>query len=164
MSASSRLKRTDQGMDGTFEVSGRPGQSGLAARPAHGVDIAALAARFGPALAGWVVPFLLVFYLAMKGGGYDPLVGGQVGIVVWWVVVLAALVGVLPVARVGTPAWIGFGLLGAFAAWTALGVSWSSTSEQGVAEIGLVSTYLGVFILGLAGRGPDRLRRTAGAV
>src|SRR3954451_9735921 len=151
-------------MDGSFEVSGRSGQSGLAARPAAGVDVAALAARLGPILAGWVVPFALVLYLAMKGGGYDPLVSGQVGIVVWWVVVLAALVGALSAARLGAAGWVGFGLLAAFAAWTALGVNWSSSSEQSVAQIGLVATYLGVFVLALAGRGPERLRRTASAV
>jgi O-antigen ligase len=151
-------------MDGTFEVSGRPGQSGLAARLGAGVDVAALTARFGPLLAGWVVPFLLVFYLAMKGGGYDPLVSDQVGIVVWWIVVLAALVGVLPFVRIGAAGWVGFGVLVAFAAWTALGVIWSSTAERSVAQIALVLTYLGVFALSLAGRGPERLRRTAGAV
>ena len=151
-------------MDASFEVTGRPGQSGLAARPARGVDVSAVAARLGPVLAGWVVPFLLVFYLAMKGGGYDPLVSGQVGIVVWWVVVLAALVGILPTTRLGAAGWVGAGLLVAFAAWTALGISWSASSEQSIAQLGLVLTYLGVFVLGLAGQGPDRLRRTAGAV
>jgi O-Antigen ligase len=151
-------------MDGTFEVSGRPGGSGLATRAGAGIDVAALTARLGPLLAGWVVPFGLVFYLAMKGGGYDPLISDQVGIVVWWVVVLAALVGILPFSRLGAAGWVGFGVLAAFAAWTALGVTWSSSSEQSVAQIALVLTYLGVFVLSIAGRGAERLWRTAGAV
>src|SRR5919202_27725 len=134
-------------MDASFEVSGRSGQSGLAARPGAGIDVASLVARLGPLLAGWVVPFALVLYLGLEGGGYDPLVSDQVGIVVWWLVVLAALVGILRFARIGAVGWVGFGLLLAFAAWTALGVSWSSSSEQSVAQIALVLTYLGVFAL-----------------
>jgi hypothetical protein len=151
-------------MEGTFEVSGRPGHSGLAARPGAGIDVAELAARFGPILAGWVVPFLLVLYLALKGGGYDPLVSDQVGIVVWWVVVLAALVGLLRLSGIGAAGWVGLGLIGAFAAWTALGIGWSSSAEQSVAQLALVATYLGVFVLALAQRGSEGLRRAAGAV
>jgi O-Antigen ligase len=120
--------------------------------------------RIGPVLGGWVLPFALVLYLALKGGGYDELVYGQVGIVVWWIVALGAAVAVLPASRVGTAGWVGFGLMGALAIWTALGIGWSSSAGRSVAELGRVATYLGIFALALATQGPDRLRRTAGAV
>src|SRR3982751_250534 len=111
--------------------------------------------RIGPVLGGWVLPFGLVLYLGLKGGGYDEIVYGQVGIVVWWIVVLGAAVAVLPVSRIGIAGWVGFGLLGAFAAWTALGIGWSSDAERSVAELGRVATYLGIFAVALATQGPD---------
>jgi hypothetical protein len=120
--------------------------------------------RIGPVLGGWLLPFVLVLYLALKGGGYDELVYGQVGIAVWWIVVLGAAVAILPVSRIGICGWVGFGLLGAFAAWTAFGIGWSASAERSVEELGRVTTYLGVFALALATQGSDRLRRTMSAV
>jgi hypothetical protein len=120
--------------------------------------------RIRPVLGGWALPFALVLYLALKGGGYDELVYGQVGIVVWWIVALGAAVAVLPASRVGTAGWVGFGLMGALAIWTAVGIGWSSSAGRSVAELGRVATYLGIFALALATQGPDRLRRTTSAV
>ena len=120
--------------------------------------------RVGSFLAGWLLPFALVLYLGLKGGGYDQVVYGQVGIIAWWIVVLGAAVAVLPLSRVSTAGWVGFGLLAAFAAWTALGVGWSSSAERSVAELGRIGTYLGVFALALVTQGTGRLRRTVSAV
>jgi hypothetical protein len=118
----------------------------------------------GPALAGTVLPFALVVYLALDGGGYDSLVYSQVGIAAWWLLVLGALVGVLPFARPRPAAWLGLGLLTAFCVWTALGIAWSESAERSVAEVGRVAAYLGVFALALAVQGPDGIRRTVKAV
>jgi O-Antigen ligase len=120
--------------------------------------------RLGPPLAGSVLPFILVLYLALKGGGYDGIVYGEVGVAVWWIVLLGALVGVLPVVRVTRAGWIGLLLLGAFAAWTALGIGWSESAERSAAELGRVATYLGIFTLALFAQGTDGLRRTVNAV
>jgi len=120
--------------------------------------------RIGPVLGGWVLPFAFVLYLGLKGGGYDELIYGQVGIIAWWLVALGAAVAILPVTRIGAAGWVGLGLLGAFAAWTALGIGWSSSAERSVAELGRVATYLGIFALALATQGRDRLRRTLSAV
>jgi hypothetical protein len=119
---------------------------------------------FGPFLAGSVLPFALVLYLALRGGGYDRIVYSEVGIAVWWLVVLGALIGVLPAARISRPGWVALGLLSAFVAWTALGITWSESAERSAAEAGRVAAYLGVFALALAGQGRDGLRRTAYAV
>jgi O-Antigen ligase len=120
--------------------------------------------RLGPALAGSALPFLLVLYLALKGGGYSEIVYGEVGIAAWWIALLGALVGVLPRIRVTPAGWIGLALLGAFAAWTALGIGWSESAEQSVAELGRVATYLGIFALALLAQGRDGLRRAVNAV
>ena len=120
---------------------------------------AELLRRYGPAAAGYALPFLLVFYLALRGGGYDSIVRGEVGIAVWWVVLLGAAVGALPATRLSRSAWIMLGLLAAFGAWTALSISWSESSERSAAELARVAAYLGVFTLAVAAQGRDGLRR-----
>ena len=121
--------------------------------------------RLGPILASTVLPFVLIVYLALEGGGYDIVVRSEVGIAIWWIVLLGALVGVLPVGRpLGRAELIGLGLLLAFAAWTALGVSWSDSSERSVAEVSRVLTLLGVFALSLSAQDREALRRTVRAI
>jgi hypothetical protein len=119
---------------------------------------------FGPALVGSVLPFALVLYLALRGGGYDGVIYGEVGIAVWWLLLLGALVGILPATRIPRAGWVALGLLVAFAAWTALGMTWSESAERSAAEAGRVAAYLGVFALALVAQGRDGLRRTVNAV
>src|SRR5437763_754467 len=73
----------------------------------------------------WVLVSALVLYLAFDGGGYDIVVHSQVGIVVWWVVLIGAGFGLLPRARLSRAGWGALGLFAVFAAWTALGSTWS---------------------------------------
>jgi hypothetical protein len=117
-----------------------------------------------PAISAWLLPFALVVYLALKGGGYDPIIRSEVGIAVWWIVLLGALVGILPAVRIGAAAWVGLGLLAAFAVWTALGIGWSESAERSVAELGRVAMYLGVFVLALGARRPDTARHALNAL
>lgn len=117
----------------------------------------------GPLLAGSALPFVLILYLGLKGGGYDEVVYGQVGIIVWWLVLLGCFAGVLPAARLTRPGWVALALLAAFAAWTALGIGWSESSERSVSEVGRLATYLGVFTLALFAQGKDSLRRNLNA-
>jgi hypothetical protein len=119
---------------------------------------------FGPALVGSVLPFALVLYLALRGGGYDRVVYSEVGIAVWWLLVLGALVGVLPAVRISRAGWVALGLLSAFVVWTALGTTWSESAERSAAEAGRVAAYLGVLALALAAQGRNGLRRTVNAV
>ncbi len=77
-----------------------------------------------------MLPFGLVFYLAMRGGGFDSVVRGELGIIAWWSLLLAILAGVLPAARVPRSGWIGLGLIAAFAVWTGLGIGWSDSAER----------------------------------
>jgi hypothetical protein len=122
------------------------------------------AVQTGPAIAGWLLPFALVVYLALKGGGYDDIVRGEVGIAVSWIILLGALVAVLPATRIGRAGWIGLALLVAFAAWTAVGIIWSDSAGRSVTEVGRIAMYVGVFTLALAAQGHDGLRRTLGGV
>jgi hypothetical protein len=126
-------------------------------------SLPAVARRHLPAIAGYALPFLLVVYLGLQGGGYDPIVRGEVGVAVWWLVLLGALAGALPAARVPRAGWAMLGLVGAFAAWTALGIGWSESSERSVEELGRLAAYGGVFALALLAQGREGLRRTAQA-
>ena len=126
--------------------------------------MADLRERLGPILASTVLPFALVLYLALEGGGYDVVVRGEVGIAIWWIVLLGALVGALPVRALGRAELAGVGLLLAFAAWTTLGISWSSSSERSVEEAARVLIFVGVLALSVAAQDREALRRTVRSV
>jgi O-Antigen ligase len=118
----------------------------------------------GRLLAEVGLPFVLIVYLGLRRGGYDTVAFGEVGVAVWWVVLLGALIGVLPRARLSPVAWAAVGLLGAFTCWTALGISWSPSAEESTADLARVGTYLGVFALALCCQRPGTLRRAVSAV
>ena len=120
--------------------------------------------RLGPPLATSAIPFLLIVYVALKGGGYDAIVRGEVGIAVWWIILLGSIIGILPLARVTAAGWAGIAALTAVAVWTAAGISWSESSERSVVELARVATYLGILVLALLVQGRDGLRRTVIAV
>ena len=112
-----------------------------------------------PAVAAWTLAFAVVAYLALSNGGYDTIVRGQIGIAVWWIVLLGALAGVLP-ARIGGAGYAAIGLLAAFALWTGLASGWSESAERSVTELGRVAAYLGVLVLALALQGRTTARHT----
>ncbi len=116
------------------------------------------------ALPAWLLGFGLVVYLGLKGGGYDPLVHDQVGIGVWWVVLIGVAVGALPRQRFGPLAWVALGLLAAFTLWTALSLGWTESDEKTAADLARVATYLGVLFLALLARGPQAARRLLTAI
>jgi O-Antigen ligase len=112
-----------------------------------------------PAIAAWSLAFVLVVYLALRGGGYDIVVRSEAGIAVWWIVLLGALAGILP-TRLGVRGWIPIALLAGFAAWTGLAIGWSTSAEQSVIELGRVAAYLGVLVLAIALQGRTAARHT----
>ena len=132
--------------------------------PGSSRDLTALARDAGPLLAEFGLPFVLVLYLSLESGGYDAVTNGEVGIVVWWLVLLGAMLGLLARGPIGVLRWLGFGLLAAFAGWTALGFMWTESSEQTMLEVSRVLTYLGVFALALSNRRPGAIARVAGGV
>jgi hypothetical protein len=112
----------------------------------------------------WLLGFGLIAYLGLKGGGFDPLVNDQVGIAIWWVVLAGTVVGALPRLRPGPLGWIALGLLAGFVLWTALSLGWTESTEQTAAELALVTTYLGVFLLAVFSRGAGGPQRLIDAV
>jgi O-antigen ligase len=116
------------------------------------------------ALSTWLLGFGLVVYLGLKGGGYDPLVSDQVGLVIWWVLLATALVGALPRRRLGALAWCALGLLALFALWSALSLNWTESTDKTMADLARVATYLGVFALAVFARGARGARRMVAAV
>jgi tetratricopeptide (TPR) repeat protein len=124
----------------------------------------ALRARIdAPAIAAWTLAFALVAYLALRNGGYDTVVRSEVGVAVWWFVLLAALAGILP-RRVGTAGWLAIALLAAFACWTGLAIGWSQSAERSAVELGRLAAYLGVLVLAIALQGQTAARHTINGV
>lgn len=97
----------------------------------------------------WTLAGGLVLYLAADGGGYDQVVNSQVGIVVWWIVLLCAAAGLLPRARLTRAAWGALCLFAAFVAWSALSSIWSLSVERTLQDTSLVAGYLGILALGI---------------
>jgi len=119
-----------------------------------------LSARLDPpAIAAWTIAFAVVAYLALSNGGYDTIVRSQVGVAVWWVVLLGALAGVLP-RRIPLVGWVAIGLLAGFALWTGVATSWSESAERSTIELGRVAAYLGVLVLAIAIQGRTAARHT----
>src|SRR3954469_26081774 len=71
----------------------------------------------------WALPFVLVVYLGLKGGGYDAIVRDEVGVAIWWIVIIGAAVGLLPTAQLQRNGWVGLGLRAAFHFWTGIGIA-----------------------------------------
>lgn len=115
-------------------------------------------------VAAWAVPFALIAYLGLKGGGYDPLVHDQIGIAVCWILLAGVLVGALPRRSPGAVAWVALGLLTIFVGWTALSLIWTESSGKTAAELALDAGYLGAFCLVLFSRRPGDTPHLVGAV
>lgn len=102
------------------------------------------------AIGTWVLGFALILYLSLQGGGYDPIVRGEVGVAVWWLALCAVASGALPLPLRNRAAIVLTMLLGAFAVWTALSLGWTASSERTATELARVATYLGFLVLALA--------------
>ena len=94
--------------------------------------------------------FALVAVLALSGGGFDDLLRSDVGIALWWMLLVGVLVGVLPLVGLGRGAWTAVLLLVALGLWTATSVAWSGSAERSLLEAGRVATYAAALLLGLA--------------
>jgi hypothetical protein len=126
--------------------------------------ISRLARDGGPLIAELAVPFVLVLYLALESGGYSTVTSSEVGVIAWWLVLLGAALGLLARGPIGRARWLAFGLLAAFAGWTALGLTWTESSEQTMVEVARVLTYLGVLALALSAPRPGAIGRVAAGV
>ncbi len=133
-------------------AAGQHGRTGSLTRPLRwSADPAAVAA--------WALAFSLVLFLAMSNGGYDTIARSEAGIAVWWIVLVGALAGILPV-RMPVAGWVAVGLLGAFAVWTGLATGWSESAERSTVELGRLAAYIGVLVLAITVQGRSAARHT----
>jgi O-antigen ligase len=109
--------------------------------------------------ATWLLAALLVVYLALENGGYDPIPRDQVGVLAWWLLLLGVASQALPLPGRTRAGLVALGLLFGFALWTGLSMSWTQSEERTATELARVVTYLGVFALGIS----LATRRRAGA-
>jgi hypothetical protein len=116
------------------------------------------------AVAVWLLGFGLVVFLGLNGGGYAPIVRDQLGIAVWWGVLLGLAVGALPLNRLRYGSWLALGLLAAYVGWVALSCIWTDATHNTLEDVGKVVTYLGVFSLALSIRGEKGARRMVSAL
>jgi len=116
--------------------------------------------------ATWLLSVLLVVYLCLENGGYDPIPRGQVGFLAWWLLLLGVAVQALPLPGRDRAGLVALGLLLGFALWTALSLEWTQSQERTATELTRVVTYLGVFALGtcLATRRQAGARQVLGGV
>jgi hypothetical protein len=89
----------------------------------------------------------LVLLYALRGGAYDILVFEGYGLLIWWGLAVGIAVGVLPRVRPGGLVLLLCGALAAYAAWTALSLIWTQSSELTTEEIARSLDYLGLVLL-----------------
>ena len=116
------------------------------------------------AVVTWLLGFGLVAFLGFEGGGYDPLIHDQVGIGLWWVLLVGVLVGALPRVGPSRLALIALGMLAAFVIWMALSLIWTESAERTSADLARTLSYLGIFSLALSVRAPRETQRLVSAV
>jgi hypothetical protein len=96
----------------------------------------------------WIVPAALIVYIGLQNGGYDEIPRDEMGVLVWWLVLVASLVGALPTIRLRSATGALVILLAAFGLWTAISLSWTDSAERTMIEVARVATYLGFLVLG----------------
>ena len=113
--------------------------------------------RRGAVLTGLIAAAGL-FYLAMRGGGYELTARAEIGLITWWLVAVLGALGVLPVGRPGRAALVMLGALAALAIWTAIAIIWSPSAERGMVEIERVLTLGGILTLATLATPPRHAR------
>lgn len=99
-----------------------------------------------------VAAFLPLVWLGLSGGGFDAVVRGQVGIVIWWVLILGLALSLIPLGAIGQRGWIALVALTGLSVWTGLSLLWSDAAGATWEELGRLATYTGVLALGLCVR------------
>jgi hypothetical protein len=99
-----------------------------------------------------------VVYLSLSNGGYEVTERSEIGVIVWWILLLGTLTGALVVTRSSLAGRVLLALLTAFVAWSALSLAWTESEERTMVEVARNATYLGVFALALCAATRDRWR------
>ena len=91
-----------------------------------------------------------VFALSYANGGFDPTTRAYAGIATWWLLGIAAAIGIAS-ARAGIDrlALVALGLLAAFAIWVLISINWASSAERAFAQFNQISLYVAVLAIAI---------------
>ena len=91
---------------------------------------------------------LCVFLLSYANGGFDPTTRAYAGIAAWWILGVAAAIGIgAALTGISRLALWAIGLLAAFAVWTLISVYWAPDAERAFDQFNLVSLYVAVLAI-----------------
>jgi hypothetical protein len=99
--------------------------------------------------AALIIPVLLLFGLALAGGGFELSDRHVAGLATWLLVVAMLVLGGAGRIALGRTFYLATGLIAALALFSALSSSWSGSIELSVIEADRVVVYLGFFALAL---------------
>jgi hypothetical protein len=85
--------------------------------------------------------------VALRGGSYDVTPRVEASIVVWWVLGLGCAFGLLPTRRMTAAQRVAVAALLGIAAWTMLGLVWTSSAERTMLETSRAVGYTGLVLL-----------------
>jgi hypothetical protein len=106
----------------------------------------------------------VVVWYAVPDGSYDIVARQENAIAIWWVIGLAAALGLLPRARLRLQSLWVLVPLALLVVWTLLGVTWTSSDERTVAEVVRVAHYAGVVLLVWLAASPSTWRPAAAGI
>lgn len=91
-----------------------------------------------------------IFSLAYANGGFASTTQAYAAIAAWWLIGVAAALGIgssrVPLSRIGIAVPVLFAL---FAVWTLISMAWAPDEERAFAEFDKVSLYVAVLVLAL---------------
>jgi hypothetical protein len=89
----------------------------------------------------------LILLYALRGGAYDIVVFEEYGFVIWSALAFGVALRLLPRTKPSRPALFLMGAMFGYAAWTALSLTWTQSSEMTFEEIARSLDYLGLVTL-----------------
>ena len=128
------------------DQSSAPGRSHGTARRSRSREAAERGLRASRVFAFLATAVLLLVY-ALRGGSYDIVAFEQNGLVVWWILALGFALGLLPRSRPSRGSLLLLAGFAAYAAWTALSLIWTNSSELTFREVARSLDYLGLVAL-----------------
>lgn len=115
-------------------------------------------------VAAWLLGCVPAAYLGLVGGGYDVIVRSQVGIALWWLVLLGVLVGALCVGLLSRAGLLLGSVFAAFAVWAIASTFWAESPERALSEAARDVTLLGLFVLVASGVRSVHVRHLLGGL
>ena len=114
------------------------------------------------AIVAFGLPAGAVLLYALRGGSYDLVIRQELGVAVWWILLLGLVTGVLPRAKPHRLAAVPTLGVVALVAVMALGLTYTESDERTVNELARVLHYGGILALSLCAHrraGPGGRRR-----